>query len=1143
MENVSERSYLVENVSERSYLVENVSERSNSPRPTAVSPSATHRTANIIVMKKIFPLLLSLLPLVAALADKQVSGVVVDDKGVPVIGASVQASGTTIGTITDIDGLFSLTIPDDAATITISYIGMQTIELPATLNMKVILRENTEVIQEVVVTGYGNVPKGSFAGSTQAVKADAIEKKMPSDITKALTGEVAGMQVITTTGQPGQEAEIRIRGIGSLIGNTAALCIVDGIPYDRGMADINPSDIASITVLKDATATSLYGSRGANGVILITTKKGAMGVGSQIDVDVRYGANMRLLPVYDVITSPEEYVELAWMGIYNTNTTSDPALRISSTNNALFSSKGIPSTYNLWDAPSNALIDPWGHFDPTVSRKADYQNLTSWQDAVFRVGQKAEAEVKISGGAENITYYTSFAYLKDEGYYIGSDYDRFSVRSNIEYHPRSWLKGSFNVAYSYTDQNSAGQGQNYNNGFSFINGIPPIYPVYLYNSDGTIRTDPTTGRYAYDYGMAEGSGRSFGTGNNPAGSLQYDRDNRQRNQVSATTMLEFTLYDGLTFTLNAGVQYLSDAHSQFSNAYFGESEGIGRTSKQQINYLNFTSNQLLEYNKTIADDHSLRVLAGHETHYTRDAYLHGTKNHVAAMQGLATLEWGNAVQMVAMNSYTGYTTLESYLAIASYTYSERYGITGNYRADGSSKFAKGHRWGHFGSVGAFWIFTNEPFLANVKWLKNGKLRASWGVQGNQDAIPANAFYDQYTLQNLDGEVAYSWGYKGNEDLTWEHSSQFDLGLEADMSKYVSLSFDYFNKITDHMLYPRYSEPSKGYTYIYGNSGKMQNQGVELQLNIHAVNTDKVKLNIRWNGSHYANKILELPKFSDVEQDTYLMGNLAVGHSSEEWLLRTYCGVEEETGLATYLGYYDANLGDFGFTPARNLQDQGLKGDNYISNVYDYQMLYPDADIRTYTMKGAWPAAIAGTAFIGKTPSPALAGGFGFDLEVYGVSLSVSCSYGLGGYGYDYIYRALMQSVQAGKYNWHTDMRGAWNDLMTPDEKAAVAALGDKGVPRLSNGAYSDRNAAAYSTRFLTSNTFLSLNNIRLGYDLPASALEKMHLRSLGFYISADNLALASARKGYNPLGSFDGSSNPYQYTPLSTVVGGISLQF
>lgn len=1077
-----------------------------------------------------------------AFADKQVSGVVTDDKGEPVIGASVQVTGTSTGTITDYDGLFALSVPDDASTVTISYVGMQSVTLPVSSTMKVILRENAEVIQEVVVTGYGNVPKGSFAGSTQAVKAESIEKKSPSDITKALTGEVAGMQVVTPSGQPGQEAEIRIRGIGSVNGSTAALCIVDGIPYDRGMADINPSDIASITVLKDATATSLYGSRGANGVILITTKKGAKGVGNQINLDVRYGANMHILPTYEVITSPEEYVELAWMGIYNTNTVSNPVQRISTTNDALFSPHAIPAAYNLWDAPGNALIDPWGKFDTSIQRKADYQNLTSWRDAVFRVGQKAEAECKISGGAENITYYTSFAYLKDEGYYIGSDYDRFSVRSNIEYQARPWLKGSLNVAYSYSNQNAAGQEATYNNGFTFINGIPPVYPVYLYNADGTVKTDPITGGPSYDYGMAEGTGRPFGTGNNPAGSLRFDRDNRQRNQISATTMLEFKLYTGLTFTLNAGVQYLSDAHAQFSNAYFGESEGIGRTRKQQLNYLNFTSNQLLEYNTTIADAHNIRVLAGHETHYTRDSYSAGAKNHVAAMQGPATLEWGNAVQMVSMNSYTGYTAIESYLVTLSYLYNDRYGINANYRADGSSKFAKGHRWGHFGSVGGFWNFTNEPFLQKVKWLKNGKLHASWGVQGNQDAIAANLFYDAYSLQNLDGEVAYAWGYKGNENLTWEHSSQFDIGVDADLTSYLSLSVDYFNKITDHMIFPYYVEPSKGYTFTYTNSGKMCNQGVELQLNIHAVNTKNINLDIRWNGAHYANKILELPEISDASLDSHSMGNLAVGHSMEEYRLRTYVGVEAETGLAQYLGYYDANLGTFGTTPAANLQILGQTGNNYISDVYEYRMRYPDADIQTYVMPGAYPAAIAGTDFIGKSPAPALSGGFGFDFGAYGVTLSVSCSYGLGGYGYDNIYRALMQSTQAGKYNWHIDMRNAWNDLMTPDEKQAVADLGTKGIPRLSNGNFADRNAAAYSTRFLTSNTFLSLNNIRLGYSLPQNALEKMRLSSLSFYISADNLALVSARKGYNPLGSFDGSSNPYQYTPLSTFVGGISLQ-
>lgn len=1095
-------------------------------------------------MKKLIVVIFGILLSFSLFAERTVSGIVVDVNGNPVIGATVMVVGTQLGTITDFDGLFSLSAPDDASEVVVSYVGMASQQLPIKASMRVVLLENTEVIQEVVVTGYGNVSKGSFAGSALAVNAADIDKKSPSEISKALAGEVAGMQVVTTTGQPGESAEIRIRGLGSLYSNTPPLYVVDNVPYDGDLSSISPSDIASITILKDATATSLYGSRGANGVVLITTKKGATGNGA-IDVDVHYGANMRILPLYDVITSPEEYVELSWLGIYNSMAFSSENIRIAETNKALFSSTGIPTMYNLWDAPGNSLILDNGKFDPTVSRLAGYQKMASWADEIFRVGQKAEASVKISGGSDKTTFFTSFGYLKDEGYYIGSDFDRFSFRSNIEHQVRPWLKGSMNVAYTYSEKNAAGQEESMNNGFAYINGIPAIYPVFLYNADGTIRTDLKTGENAYDYGMSEGSGRGFGTGINPAGSLRYDRNQTQNHHVSGIAKLEFGLYPGLKLTVNASVQFKFASSSQYVNAYYGDAAGVGRTRKTMTNDLSFVSNQLLEYNKLLGDRHSLRLLAGHETQWVRSAYLYGSKSGVAAQDGAAALEWGNAVQMVGMTSHTNKYALESYLATVSYFYDERYGITANYRADGSSKFARGHRWGHFGSVGASWNFTNEAFLSNVSWLKNGKLRLSWGVQGNQDAITADLFYDQYDIENVGGEYAYWWGYKGNEDLTWERAAQTDLGLEADLTKYLSLEIDYFHKLTTDMLFPRYVAPSNGYLSVYNNGGRLLNHGLEMQFKIHAVQTDNVSLDFRLNGCHYANKVLELPPLYASDEPIRLHGNLAVGHSISEYHTRTYLGVDAETGVALYQGYYDADLGDFGIgfnMSASQLREQGVSPDgthtNYISNVSEYRLKHPDANIQTAVTNHA---AFAGIDFVGKSSIADIAGGFGFDLTAYGVSLSMSCSYGIGGYGYDNTYAALMGTARAGKYNWHADIRNAWNDRMTADEKQAVAALGTAGVPKLSNGV--DKYANAGSTRFLTSNSFLSLNNVRVGYDFPSKWIEKLHLTQLSLYVSADNLALASARKGYHPMVSLDGSSNVYQYTPLSSVMGGIKLQF
>ena len=1120
-------------------------------------------------MKKFLALMFLVALSMGIYADQQVSGVVVDGNGEPIIGASIQAKGSTQGTISDYDGKFEMNVPESVKTLVVSFVGMTTQEVAVGKNIRVVMTENAEVIQEVVVTGYGNVSKGSFAGSAVAVDAEKIEKKSPSEVTKALAGEVAGVQVVNTSGQPGTNASVRIRGIGSIYASSSPLYVVDGVPYQAGdIASIDPSDIASTTILKDATATSLYGSRGANGVIVITTKKGTSGEQGKIDVDVKYGANMHLLPMYDVITSPTEYVELVWQSIYNSlngSFTSEDRL-IQEVNKTLFSSKGLPSGYNLWDKPGVALINGYtGKFNSDVNLQDQYKNMISWKDAIFRVGQKADATVRISGGTEKVTYFTSFGYLKDEGYYIGSDFDRFTVRSNIDFQPKKWLKGSVNLAYTYSKTNAVGQGGNMNNGFAYVNEIPPIYPVFVYGteknaagtiaegkytygngitskniySNGYILVDPKTGGPMFDYGMYEGWGRGYGSGINPAGSLVWDRDNTVQHHVTANAELEFKLYEGLKFKLVGGFQYLGALNSEYTNAFYGDAAGLGRVNKTQFNLMAFDLIQQLSYNKVI-DNHTIDVYALHESNYYQYGVMYGGMNHVASTTGESVLEFSNAVQMSHLGSYRTITTLDSWLANASYWYDERYGVTANYRADGSSKFAKGHRWGHFGSVGFSWKFTNEHFMEGTTaadWLKNGKLRISWGANGNQ-GISNYMYQDQYSIEYVDGEVGYVWDYKGASDISWERTQVLDVGLEFDINKYLTAEIDYFYKYTDNLLMPKYTASSQGYSSTWVNGGSMSNNGIEFQFNVHAVDLRNVKLDIRFNGGHYHNKVLTLPEDVDTETEMLYNGGIAKGFSLYDYNMPKYAGVDAETGKALYVAYYDADLGNFGYTSATERQARGEKGSNYISNVYLYRQQHPNADIQTTTTE-LYP--YAGSDYLGKSAEYGLEGGIGFDLEVYGVSLSVMCPYRIGGYGIDYSYAGLMNSDKVGRMNWHTDIRNAWSAQMTDAEKQAIADMGTAGIPRLSNG--TDSYANSTSDRFLISNSYFSLYNVRLGYKFPKKLIEKIKLNSLELYVTGDNIAIATARKGYNPMTSYVGASDSYQYTPLTTVMGGIKLQF
>ncbi len=1092
-------------------------------------------------MKKFTTLFAAMLLCLGLWAEVHVSGVVVDEKGEPVIGASIQVKGSTQGTISDYDGKFELDVPDDAKLV-ITFVGMQNQEVAAKPSVRVTLKENTEVIEEVVVTGYGNVTKGSFAGSAQAVKADDIEKKSPSEISKALAGEVAGVQVVNTSGQPGTNASIRIRGIGSINASSAPLYVVDGIAYDGDISSIDPGDIASTTILKDATATSLYGSRGANGVIVITTKKGSSGDEGKVDVDVKYGGNMRLLPFYDVISSPEEYVALAWQGMYNYNRESNNQQKaIDLANATLYGSNGIPEGYNLWMDPTTGKVvgagrqilpfDGSGLVNPSfatdVVRRKGYENLESWRDAIFRVGQKAEATVKIHGGSDKVTYYTSFGYLKDEGYYQSSDFQRFNVRSNIEYKPKKWMKGTLNVSYNYATMNNPNQdgGGAMNNGFYYVNAVPPIYPVYERDANGNIAIDPRTGLNYYDYG--ENNNRTFGWGINPAGALRLDKTRSVMHQVTATGNLEFTLYDGLKLLLTAGAMYYSGTGTDLTNKFYGDAAGIGRILKSHAGVFTFEATEALEYNKTFAE-HTISAFAAHETNYVNSSSLYGYKYDLARPDAL---ELGNALKMSETSSSSATSTMESFLARVSYTYDDKYMITANYRADGSSSFGPGHRWGHFGSVGAAWAFTKESFMEPAKdWLHDGKLRLSWGVLGNQD-IGSNLYSNLYSLEYIAGGVrGYLESYIGNSSLTWERSHIVDLGLEFELNKYLGAEIDYFYKQTDQMLFTRSVALSNGYGGFYTNDGKMWNQGVELQFNVHAVDTRNVKLDIRLNGSHYANQMTQMPvDYIDADGNEVRMvrsGGMSLGHSVYDYNMVHYEGVNEK-GHATYRSYYDTKYGEHGAS----------KGDNTYNIIYDlfvYEHENPDAVEEGRIQYIATEDYGAGTSYyVGKSAIPDFAGGFGISLEAYGATLDVTCSYGIGGYGYDNVYAALMGDEQAGSHNWHRDMLSSWTENNTTSQ-----------IPALTNGQARYANFTnSPSDRFLTSNSFLSLNNVRIGYNFPKKLIEKIKFKSLSLWVSGENLAIATARKGYNPMISGTGSSDTHQYTPQSTIMGGIKFTF
>ena len=572
---------------------------------------------------------------------------------------------------------------------------MQTQEVTIKPHVRVVMQSDTELLDEVVVVAYGTATKRSFTGSATEIKGDRIANKNPSELSKALTGEVAGVQVISTSGQPGSNASIRIRGLGSVNSSRAPLYVVDGIPFGSDLSGIDPSDIESTTVLKDATATALYGSRAANGVILLTTKRGKKGK-TQVEANVKYGINTRIIPLYDTMESPERFIELTWEGIKNKYQYAggrDEAAAAAMASKLLwgyddpqkgYQNTGIYKGYNMWS--TGDVIDPsTGKFKAGVVRKFTPEK---WEDYIFRTGEKVEANVKISGGSDKLSHYTSFGYLKDEGYYIGSDFERFNARSNLSQDITSWLKSNVNMAYSYMELNKPGQGDNMNNGFQFINFMPSIFPVFQRDADGNKIKDNVVGGYLYDYGMAEGYGRPYASGVNPAGAIQLDKNEYQSHSFNGNAMFEATFLKDFKGTVNFGLQYLGTKNNELTNPYYGDAEGLGRIFKNMSTFFSFTSNQILSWKKSFGV-HNLDAFVAHESTFYKSSDNYGQKSKIVRPNNT---EWSNAVIMDYMDSQTYGFDMESYFGQIRYDYNDKYFFHGTLRRDGSSRFAKGQKW-------------------------------------------------------------------------------------------------------------------------------------------------------------------------------------------------------------------------------------------------------------------------------------------------------------------------------------------------------------------------------------------------------------------------------------------------------------------
>ena len=1066
----------------------------------------------------ILTLLLALVAQVAFAQQQTITGTVTDGQGLPLPGVNVLVEGTNRGTQTDFEGEYSIEAVE-GETLVFSYVGFETVDyiIGDIREIDVTLTEDAAQLDEVVVVGYGTATKRSFTGTATVVSGEDLQRKNVSDVSQALAGEAAGVRVINTSGQPGEAATIRIRGIGSVNGNRDPLYVVDGVPYSGNINAINPSDIASTTILKDASATAIYGSRGANGVIVITTRSGRAGV-SQIEVSLKSGQNFALLDRSEVIEDPDQYLALSWEAMYNRGVATGAADPAAFANERLFSATGLDPRYNFYNVPGNEIIDPsTGMVRPGLERRYTPED---WEEYAFQPSNRTEANVKLSGGNEKSTYYTSFGYLNSEGYSINTDFERMSARMNVTHDIRDWLSGSMDVGYTLSESNDLGQSEDSGSVFWFVDNIPPIYPLFLRDDNGEMIEDPYFPGNQYDFG----EGRGFGALTNSIAGAHQDLSNTVRHEINTNIFFELEFTEDLSLETRFGSQYYNSNWDSRGNPFYGGAAGQnGSLYKQNEELFSYNFLQLLRYNTSFGA-HSIEALAAHESNSYANSFLWASKSNLVVPDAR---ELNQGVVNGVPGSFTEGYTLESYFAQVNYDYDDTYFLSGTIRRDGSSRFTT-DKWSNFPSVGAAWVISNENFMQDQDALSFLKFKSSYGLTGDQAGVGYYPGYDLYNVDNLNDEISLSFNTKGNPDLTWETSRMFQVGVEANFGDYLEASVDYYNKITDDQIFERRVPPSLGYAIVLVNDGVLQNQGLEFQLTGHLIQADDYFLDLSVNGEIIKNEMLEMPIDPTTGEDKVLdiqgYFGRAAGHSIFDFYMREWAGVDPATGVGMWNSYFiDAN--------GNGRPDGGLMSDGgeVIESLFEYTNANPDmadevqvaptTDYSTATQK-----------FVGKSAVPDVRGAVNLQAGYKGFHLSAQMLYQFGGYGYDFQYARLMHNDVVGGNNWHVDILDRWQEP------------GDiTDVPRISSNL--DPNVASSSSRFIKSTDYLSLNNVRLGYTVPTDWVESMGMTGLNIWVSGDNLALFSERAGFNPQTAEAGGSDWYTYSPLSTVTAGVRVNF
>jgi TonB-linked SusC/RagA family outer membrane protein len=1038
--------------------------------------------------------------------SRTVTGKVTDagnGQGLP--GVTVLVKGTSVGTSTDAEGQYSLNVPANATTLAFSFIGYATVERTLT-NAPVInvgLQPDINQLQEVLIqVPYGTVAKTAFTGSEATITSAAINKQQVTSVGRVLEGLVPGLQTTNGSGAPGSSPNVRIRGIGSVNASSSPLYVVDGIPFDGTIASLSPDDIETITVLKDAAASALYGARAANGVIMITTRKGKKGKPA-VAINIRSGVSERGIPEYERV-NPQEFYELTWEALRNANLAArNPATGVNYTpaeagvaaSSVVASPTGL--AYNPFNVPNAQVIDPaTGKLNPNAQLL--YQD--NWSDALFQKATRNDLNLNISGANDNNDYLLSVGYISEDGIAKFSDYDRMSARLKVNTTVNNWLKAGANISGAIANLNgSFATGSATSNPFYFSRYIGPIYPVYQRTPTGEFVIDPATGGKVLDYGTAANAPtpqaihgpRPYSANANLLGTLDLDDRGSERLEGTANTFAEIKFLKDFTFRTTLGGSYYTNAATAFQNSLFGDAASVaGRSTKTDTRQLSYTFNQVLSWNRKFGN-HGLSAMGGHENYALDFTSLAGTRTGFP-FPGMNELT-GPAV-LTAASSFTNNHRIESYFSQLSYDFLEKYLLSASYRTDGSSRFAKDARWGSFYSVGAGWRISQESFLSDVAWLNELKLRASYGEQGNEDVLTGGAsdYYpspELYALGWSNGTAPGAiFGQFASPNLQWEKNATLNVGADFRLLNKLDGTLEWYNRKSDNLLFPLPLAPSVGVTSVNQNVGAMKNTGVELQLGYNVVATGDFDYRIDLNLAHNRNTVTKLPE--STPEIVRGAAKLMVGHGIYDFWLREYAGVNPDNGDALY--YMDTKDADGEVTGRTTTSDSRL------ATLYYHDSSLPD-----------------------------LTGGITNSFRYKGFDFSVLVTGQAGGKFYDENYAGLMHRGTLGT-TWSKDMLNRWQKP------------GDiTDVPRLQRGI---TNNDAASTRWLFDASYLTVKNINLGYTLPKSLTGKVGVGTVRAFAAADNAFIFTKNEGMDPQRSFDGRSD-YSYPIFRTFTLGLNANF